>query len=178
MADDALSLIERSSEARRNRDHDAAVSPAQQAAESARDCGDLDALGSALAALGRLRRDEHQARSAVELYEQSAAIARQQGDELALAHRPRHIGDVVADEGDLERAERCYEEAGQLFDRHDVGKLHTANFLRSKALLREKQGANASAAALWSDARSLYAETGITAGVEESDRRLQRLSPR
>lgn len=176
MADDALTLIERSGEARRNRDHEAAVRLAEQAAEAARNSGNQTDLGAALAALGRLRRDEHDAVAAVEHYEQSAAIARQEGDDLALAHRLRHIGDIVAEQGDLDRAEHCYEEAGQLFDRHDVGQLAKANFLRSKALLRERQGSNAAAAELWSCARALYAETGIQAGVEESDRRLQRLS--
>ena len=171
-----MRLVEQASEARRNRDHRGAVGLAERAAEAARESGDLDALGVSLAALGRLRRDEHDASAAVDFYEQSAAIARQQRDDVALAHRLRHIGDIVAEEGDLERAERCYEEAGKLFDRHDIGQLARANFLRSKALLREKQGSKAAAAELWSDARALYADTGIEAGVEESDRRLEGLN--
>ena len=175
MAHDAMTLIERSSEARRKRDHSTAVSLAEEAVEVARTSGDLHALGLALAALARLRRDEHEADSAVELYEQSADIARQHGDDLALAHRLRHIGDIVAEQGDLARAERCYDKAERLFEDAAIGPLNKANFLRSKALLREKQGASAAAAALWSDARALYAESGIDVGVEESDRRLQRL---
>ena len=175
MPEDALDLVERSSEARRNRDHAAATSLAEQAAEMARASGNANALGSALAALGRLCRDEHRLDAAVDYYEQAAAIARQEGDALALAHRLRHIGDVATDQGDLTRAEQCYEEAGRLFGEQQIGALQRANFLRSKALLREKQGADAAAAELWSDARTLYAESGIDAGVEESDRRLQRL---
>ena len=174
--DDALSLIERSSEARRNGDHETALGLAEAAAETARRCNDVDGRGSALAQLARLRRDEGRSEEAVELYEEAAGIARDQADFLALAQRLRHIGDFLVEQGDLARAEQCYDEAGQLFEAHGTGQLTMANFLRSKALLREKQGANAAAAQLWTDARVLYAASGIDAGVEESDRRLQRLS--
>jgi tetratricopeptide (TPR) repeat protein len=176
MPQDALDLLERSNEARRNGDHSTALSLAQEAAERARSSSDVQALGSVLAALGRLYRDEHRLDLALEHYEQSAAFAREQGDALALAHRLRHIGDVAAELGELARADQRYEEAGSLFDRHDVAPLQKANFLRSKALLCEKQGSSAAASDLWSAARALYEESGIVAGVEESDRRLQRLN--
>lgn len=160
---DALSLIERSNEARRGQDHSAAVRLAEEAADAARSSADAHGVGHALAALGRLRRDEDQADDAVKLYEQAAQIAREKGDDLALAHRLRHIGDIVAEQGDLARAEQCYDEAGQIFETHETGKLNQANFLRSKALLRERQGANAAAAELWSDARALYVAVGTQA---------------
>jgi len=175
MPEDAASLIERSGEARRNGDHPAALRLAEQALETARESNDIDGLGSALAQLARLRRDEHETDAAVKLYEEAAAIAREQGDPLALAHRLRHIGDIVTEQGDLARAERFYDEAGRLFEAHGTGQLVMANFFRSKALLRERQGENAAAAQLWTDARELYAASGIDAGVMESDRRLQRL---
>jgi tetratricopeptide (TPR) repeat protein len=174
--DDALNLIERSSEARRNGDHETAIRLAEAAMETARCSNDLNGRGSALAQLARLRRDERRPDAAVKLYEEAAGIAREQGDFLALAHRLRHIGDVSAEQGDLGRAEECYDEAGHLFEAYGTGQLTMANFLRSKALLREKQGANAAAVQLWTDARVLYAASGIDAGVEESDRRLMRLS--
>ena len=176
MPENAMSLIERSSEARRNGDHESALQLAEHAAETARRSNDIGGLGSALAQLGRLSRDEHEPDAAVAFYEEAAAIAREQGDPLALAHRLRHIGDIAAEQGDLARAEVCYEEAGQLFETHGTGQLNMANFLRSKALLREKQGAYAAAVQLWVDARELYAASGIEAGMEESDRRMRRLS--
>ena len=175
MTDDVRSLIDRSSEARRNQDHPAAITLAQSAAEIARQTNDKDGLGAALAALGRLRRDERDLDAAARLYEEAAAIAREQGELSALAHRLRHVGDISVAQGDLARAEDCYGEAGELFDRQETGQLDQANFLRSKALLREKQGANAAAAQLWSEARALYSATGIEAGVQESDRRLAQL---
>ena len=175
MTDDVRSLIDRSSEARRVRDQAAAVELAQSAIEAAREANDRVVLGEALAALGRLRRDERDLDAAVKLYEEAAAIAREQGDWSALAHRLRHIGDIAVEQGDLARAEDCYSQAGELFDRLQTDQLDRANFLRSKALLKEKQGANAAAAQLWSEARALYSATGIEAGVKESDRRLAQL---
>lgn len=176
MPNDALSLVERSSSARRAGDHATAVSLAEEAKDAAQSSGDPKALGAAYSALGRLRRDEHSLEAAAELYGLAIALARESDDANALAQRLRHVGDIAVEQGNFARAEQCYDEAGPLFDALEVGPLTSANFLRSVALLREKQGANAAAAGLWSDARSLYAEAGIDAGVEESDRRLRRLS--
>ena len=172
MSDDVRGLIDRSSEARRGRDHATALKLAESAAETARQANDRSGLGAALGALGRLRRDEQDFDAAAKLYEEAAAIAREQGDSPALAHRLRHIGDIAAAQGDLASAEDCYSQAGELFDVQEAGALDRANFLRSKALLKEKQGANEAAAQYWTEARALYSATGIDAGVQESDRRL------
>ena len=169
-------LIDQSSEARRARDHAAALRFAISAVELARQTNDREGLGAALSALGRLRRDERDFDGAVTLYEEAAAIAREQDDQSALAHRLRHIGDIALEQDDLVRAEKCYEEAGELFGKLDVGQLDQANFLRSKALLKERQGDTEAARQLWSKARALYSATGVDAGVRESDRRLALLN--
>jgi len=172
---DVRSLIDRSSEARRGRDHATALKLAEMAIETARTSNDPGALGAALAALARLRRDERDLDAAAKLYGEAAAIAREEGDLSALAHRLRHIGDIAVAQADLARAEHCYSEAGELFDAQETGQLDRANFLRSKALLKEKQGATDAAAQYWAEARALYLATGIDAGVQESDRRLAQL---
>lgn len=174
---DVLRLIEGSSEARRNGDHATAVTLAEEAAEMSRTSGDPHDLGAALAALGRLRRDERDHQRALALYEQAAELARKNDDQDSLAQRLRHIGDILTQMGELERAEQCYDEAGRIFQSLDIGQLGEANFLRSIALLKEKQGASVAAADLWVRARALYAATGIEAGVQESDRRLALLRP-
>jgi tetratricopeptide (TPR) repeat protein len=170
-----VQLIEQSNEARRNGDRASARRLAEQGAEISRASGDLDALGAALAALARLHRDEHDHAEAVALYEEAAELARRSGDRMALAHRLRHLGDVLTELGELDRAEQCYDEAGHIFRNGNIGQLGQANFLRSIALLKERQGARRAAADLWVQARTLYAATGIDAGVQESDRRLANL---
>ena len=175
MQTEIRTLIDRSSEARRNRDHTTAIRFAELAEEAARQKQDQNGLGAALEALGRLHRDERDLDAASKLYEQAAEIARQQDDSSALAHRLRHIGDIAVERGELARAEDSYDEAGKLFDAQETAQLDRANFLRSLALLKEKQGAKEAAARLWAEARSLYSATGIAAGVQESDRRLAQL---
>ena len=175
MADDPFELIERSNEARRNQEPTAALNLAEQAISVSRARNDKEALGAALAVLARLRRDDRQHEAAVRLYEESAALARELGDEISLAHRLRHIGDVVAEQGDLKRAEDAYAEAEKLFDGKDIGELTAANFLRSKALLRERQGESSTAIQLWKQARALYAAARIDAGVAECERRIAHL---
>ena len=175
MADDPTALIERSNDARRNGQAAIALELAQKAVDIAQAGDDLDNLGAAVATLARLRRDARQYDIAVSLYEEAAAAARQRGDSLALAHRLRHIGDIVTEQGDLRRAEDAYAEVERLFGEAKAGELNTANFLRSKALLREKQGGRSAALQLWGEARALYAATSITAGVAECDRRIAQL---
>lgn len=176
MTNDVQSLIGRSSEARRAQDHATAVQFAGSAVEKARQTGDRDGLGAALAALARLRRDERDLPAAIRLYEEASVIAREQGDGPSLAHRLRHIGDIAMDQGDFARADDCYEQAGEFLGGQETGQLDKANFLRSKALLKEKQGDREAARQLWSQARLLYTATGIDAGVKESDRRLANLN--
>ena len=172
MLEKTKNLIDRSSEARRQGDRAAAYDLARCASEASRAADDLDGLGVALAALGRLHRDDHEQEEAVALYEDAVDLARRTGDDLALAHRLRHIGDIIAELGNLTRAEQCLEEAEELLARQAPDELTLANFLRSRALLKEKQDDCEGAAELWTRARGLYAANGIHEGVRESDRRL------
>ncbi|HET7282773.1 MAG TPA: tetratricopeptide repeat protein [Sphingomicrobium sp.] len=172
---DARALIESSAEARRRGDRAAARKLANEAAEMSKASRDRKGLGAALAALGRLHRDDHDYDAALASYEEAAELARESGDELALAHRLRHIGDILTEQGQLSPAEQRYDEAGPIFERLGIGQLAQANFLRSTALLKEKQGERGAAADLWTMARTLYAATGTEAGVQESDRRLANL---
>lgn len=172
---DTLALMERSNEARRSGDRAGARKLAEEVAEMSRASGDCLQLSAALAALGRLYRDDGDYESALGSYQEAAELARQGGDELSLAQCLRHIGDILTEQGEFSRAEQCYDEAGVIFERADIGDLAAANFLRSIAILKEKQGAPGAAAELWTRARTLYAGTGIDAGVKESDRRLANL---
>ena len=167
MADDPSTLIEQSSEARRRGDPAAAMRLAAEAVDLARARDNRVFLGEALAAMARLRRDEQQYDAAVRLYEESAAVARQCGDKRPLAHRLRHIGDIAAEQGDLQVAESSYAEAERLFEGMDVGELDKANFLRSKALLSERQGESETAFQLWQEAQKLYRASRIDEGVKE-----------
>ena len=80
-------------------------------------------------------------------------------------------------EGRLAPAEICYVEAIELYRWHtETPPLDLANAMRGYALLQERLGNNDEAVALWREARELYAQVNVLAGVEEGDRRIERLS--
>ncbi len=133
--------------------------------------------GKKLAVQGSAARNEGRIGIAIELYGQAADHARQQGDMLALAHRLRHIGDILQDAGRDAEARPYYDEALALYrSRPDARVLDLANLLRPLAMLKEKAGDTAEAAALWAEAGSLYAEAGVEVGARESARRLALLT--
>jgi tetratricopeptide (TPR) repeat protein len=144
--------------------------------EAARRAGDGADLGDALARLGQLERGEGNADIAIALYQEAADVARSEGAPLLLAHRLRHIGDIYGDAGDAERAGLFYGEALALY-RADPAPpaLDLANLLRPMAVLAEANGEDGAAADLWAEAKSLYEQAGVEAGVRECARRLARL---
>lgn len=110
---------------------------------------------------------------AIALYGEAAGIARRGGDILTLAHRLRHIGDIHLDAEQIDLAAPFYEEALALYrSRDDARPLDLANLLRPMALLREKQGEREAARPYWAEARALYEQVGVEAGVTECTRRL------
>lgn len=130
----------------------------------------------ALKALGQIERDLGYNDAAGPLYEEAVELCRKEVDALALAHTIRHLGDIHQDSGKLELARQCYEEALQIYRSQErTAPLDLANALRPFALLEEKVGRREDAVRLWTEARSLYAETGILEGVAECTAHLEKL---
>ena len=92
-----------------------------------------------------------------------------------LAHTIRHLGDVYLEQGRPDLAEPCYHEALALYRTYteDDSSLDLANAVRSLAVLRWEQ-----ARTLWEEARALYTNLNIEAGIKESTARVSALSPR
>ena len=89
-------------------------------------------------------------------------------DPLTRAHVVRHLGDAYREAGRLSDAEPCYIEALAIYRANDrTARLDLANAVRPLAILREAQGALAEAGTLFEEARRLYAESGVPAGVAE-----------
>lgn len=114
--------------------------------------------------------NEGRLEEARKLYEQAAERYRSLDDPLALAHTIRHVADVYRQQGQRESAERCYDEALAIYRAHSESPpLDLANAIRGLALIRNQ-------APLWREARDLYAEVGVEAGVEECSRKLGTLN--
>ena len=90
-----------------------------------------------------------------------------------LAHTLRHLGDLHQDGGSWSAAGEAYAQALSLYRRlPQTPPAELANVLRPYALLREGLGEAQAAAAMWREARALYASAGIAEGVAECDRHL------
>jgi tetratricopeptide (TPR) repeat protein len=110
--------------------------------------------------------------TAQKCYEEAVALYRETGEPLVLAHVVRHLGDVYQEQERPDLAEPCYNEALRLYRDHEQAlPLDVANAIRSMAVLRWEQTRE-----LWKEARDLYANLSVEAGVEESAGRLEALS--
>jgi tetratricopeptide (TPR) repeat protein len=100
------------------------------------------------------------------LYEQAAALEREAGDAAALAHTLRHVADVHRAQEHPELALPLYRETLAIYRaRPDTAPLELANTLRGLALVTGDDET-------WREARDLYRQAGVEAGVEECTRRL------
>ncbi len=148
-----------------------------QAVALARFSGNLLGLGQALRALGQIERDLHHPEAALPLLEEVVAIYRVEGDPLRLAHAVRHVADVQRGLKRLHLAEPAYAEALAIYRSHPArNTLDLANAIRGMALLKSQTGDREAARLLWNEAKQLYAEVGVEAGVAESTRQIEALS--
>jgi tetratricopeptide (TPR) repeat protein len=177
MSTPALNLIREGFVARRENCPADAHRLFSDAVTAARASGARRDLIQALAGLGQIDRDEGDGDAALPLYEEAVALCREEGNPLALAHTVRHLGDIHQDAGRLEEAEPCYAEALALYraNASEASALDVANAVRPYAILKGAVGERAAATNLWEEARDLYAEVGIQAGVDEGEAHLAAL---
>jgi tetratricopeptide (TPR) repeat protein len=134
-------------------------------------------LAKTLTALGQSERDLGNNDAALANYEEATAIYRKGNDALTLAHTIRHLGDIHRHEHHFDIVEACYREALQLYRDHDnPPPLDLANAVRGYAILRQELGDTVEAKSLWEEARRLYSEVNVEAGVKESSRRIALLA--
>jgi tetratricopeptide (TPR) repeat protein len=130
-------------------------------------------LARTLTALGQSERDLGNDDSALAHYEEATKIYRRRNDALTLAHTIRHLGDIHRHEHHFDLAKACYREALQLYRDHDnPPPLDLANAIRGYALLQQEMGDRLEAKSLWEEARRLYSEVNVEAGVTESSLRI------
>ena len=179
MSESIDSLLTQATRARLKQRFGDARRDLQQAVEMGSRSKDQPRLARALAALGQIERDLHNADDALRLYEEAVEIYRQLNSSLKVAHTGRHVADILREMGRLAAAETSYSEALGIYRAHpETAPLELANALRGYALLKEALGENASALAMWEEAGSLYAIANVEAGVVESARKVARLEKR
>lgn len=170
------SLFRQGMAARREHRPGEALRHMKAAVALAREHADPVALARALHGRANVERDRGRLDAALRLYREAIPLCRRGDDPLALAHTVRHLGDVLREKGNPREAERCYDEALAIYRAHPASPtLDFANAVRPLAILRETLGEHDEARALWRQARELYREAGVEAGVAESSAHLARL---
>jgi tetratricopeptide (TPR) repeat protein len=174
--DNVEALIDAAWRARREGRYQEAELGLHEAIEASRRSGNGRQLTAALGKLAHVMRDLDRHDEALRFSEEAVGVSRGTGDGLLLAHAVRHLGDVHRDARRLADADACYTEALELYRAADgPDSLDVANALRPAALLKVSQGKGAEALALFSEARTLYQQAGIEAGVEECSRNIAKL---
>ena len=171
---EADELIEAGYQARRNQRPDDAEAAFAEAARLAEGAGDRLLLARALTGVGQMTRDAGRGEAALAHYTLAVDLLRSLDEPLRLAHTVRHVGDILRQLGQPEKACGCYDEALAIYRGNFAAPpLDLANTLagyaRTRADLQEKEPA----AALWLEARDLYASLDLQAGVAEADRWLR-----
>ena len=107
-------------------------------------------------------------------YAQAAALSREGGHAMLQAHALRHLSDIDREAGQADAALAHAEQALALYRAHGGGEgTDVPNSLRLKALALDALRRREAAVAAWTEARDLYAEAGIAAGVAECEARLE-----
>jgi hypothetical protein len=106
-------------------------------------------------------------------YARAADLARLIGDDRQSAHALRHVADLAREARDPGSSLAASCEAVVIYRRRtDFPPLDLANALRLTALALEDLGRGPESAVCWREARDLYRQGGVDAGVQECDAHL------
>jgi len=166
-------LLEQGYQARRENRLADAKSHFGAALDSSRKAGDRAFVARSLAGLGQIERDLGNLDLARKHYQDAAGFHRALGDERSLAHTLRHAGDILRKLKRTDQAAPCYTEALEIYRQHpDTRPLDLANTLRGYALLEGDLGNDDESTLLWLQAKELYEQEGVQAGVSECESHL------
>jgi tetratricopeptide (TPR) repeat protein len=144
-----------------------------QGVRSAAEEGDRPSLAEALCGLGQAERDIGNLQAAHLHYAGAATLYREIGPSKRLAYAIRHEADILREESRSAEAEPLYLEAASIYrEQGDEAALDLANTLRGLALLAESSGKPDAAQSLWQEARQLYRQCNVQAGVAACDEKL------
>ncbi len=127
----------------------------------------------ALFAAARRAREAGRAFDARDAWARAAALSREARLPLLQAHALRHLSDLDREADRLDQALAHAGQAAALYRANGQGaSLDMANALRLTALSLDGLRRPDAATAAWTEARNLYAEAGVAAGVAECQARL------
>jgi tetratricopeptide (TPR) repeat protein len=169
----AAELVSRGYEARKEERLADAKRCFAQAVDRCRKANDRLMLAQALSGLGQIERDMGNPLQALRHYSDAIDLRRTEDDPLLLAHSIRHVADILREQKQLAKSATCYEEAIEIYRNQErTPPLDLANAIRGYALLKADLDDPEEATFLWHESMALYAEAGVPAGVEESQKQI------
>lgn len=130
----------------------------------------FNSLGKVYAFLGQLEQDHKAYNKALLMYNKALHAFQKSNDEEKIAYTVRHIADLHQELGQHQIAEENYQKALSTYRAYvNAPSLDLANTLRGFALLQEGVGNKPAAKEAWVEARTIYLNMDIQAGVEECD---------
>lgn len=170
-------LLDSAEKARHDHAFAKAEKDAREAVDVCRQHSAVQDLARALAALGRIEREQHRADDALQHYLEAAALYRKERNAATLAQTLQHAADIYREARRLAEAEPFYDEAMSIYrGLNDTPLLDLANALRGMALLKSDLVSMDEARVLWEEARYLYSSVGADSGVAESAQHLAQLA--
>ena len=138
---------------------------------------DRPALAEALCGLAQAERDIGALGPASHQYANATVLYRAMGPPVRLAYALRHEADVLREMCRPAEAEPLYLEAEIIYRQLGASNtLDLANTLRGLALVNESTGKIDQSKKLWTEARKLYGDCNVEAGVAECDTKLSSLT--
>ena len=148
----------------------------EQATDVAKNEHDDYGSAYALNKLAHLRADLEGREAAIELLREAAEAGRRAQSGLLEGEALRHWADHLRHQNKLNEAETIYWRAmSALKSDPETTPLSLGNAYRPIAILYGELGNGSKAIRYWQEARKLYAEVGIAAGIEECDANLAKL---
>ena len=170
MIETIKALLKRASEARSSGQPSAAELLYKEAAAQAEHDQSVE-RAEALSGIARARRDAGDRTGAAIYYSEAITLLRNASASAPLAHALRRAAEVRSEMQEYGVASIQIDEAIRLYrGLEDPQPLHLANALRVSALNDERQAHDA-----WTEALTLYTQTGIEAGMHESERHISHL---
>jgi tetratricopeptide (TPR) repeat protein len=147
-----------------------------KAVRSAAEEGDRPSMAEALCGLGQAEHDIGNLEASGHHYRNAVVLYRQIGPLERLAYALRHEADVLREECRAAEAEPLYIETETIYRQLGAdATLDLANTLRGLALVYEALTRPDESKTRWLEARALYAQQNIDAGVAECDKYLSTL---
>jgi tetratricopeptide (TPR) repeat protein len=170
-------LLARGYEARAENDPAESRAAFFEAVREASVSSDRSSLAEALCGLAQAERDIGNLRPASHQYANATVLYREIGPPVKLAYALRHEADVLREMCQPAEAEPLYLEAETIY--RQLGRqsvLDLANTLRGLALVNETTGNTVQSKKLWNEARTLYTDCNVQAGISECDKKLAQLT--